>query len=306
MTLAGGVGAARFLEGLIRVVPQKRITILGNVGDDAEFHGLHVSPDLDIVAYTLAGVVDPVKGWGFRDDTFHCRKMLQSYGYQTWFNLGDRDLATHLYRTEQLSRGKSLSAVTANIVSNLGLDVTLLPSSDDLLQTYVYTRSGRMHFQEYMVRFQTKPAVNRIIFRGAESAKPAPKVLKSIANADGIIICPSNPIVSIGAILAVRGIRSALRRTRARVVGISPIVGGKTVKGPADKLMKSLGVEPSALGVAKLYRDFLDALIIDKVDRKFAPQIQSLGIKTIVTQTLMKTMINKVHLARVAVSEFKS
>jgi LPPG:FO 2-phospho-L-lactate transferase len=306
VTLAGGVGAARFLEGLIRVVPQNRITIIGNVGDDTEFHELHVSPDLDIVAYTLAGLVDPAKGWGFKGDTFHCQKMLQTYGYQTWFNLGDRDLATHLYRTEQLSRGQRLSAVTANIVSSLGLNVTLLPSSDDLLQTYVYTRSGRMHFQEYMVRFQTKPKVNRIFFKGAESAKPGPKVLQSIANADGIIICPSNPIVSIGAILAVRGIRSALSRTRARVVAISPILGGKTVKGPADKLMKSLGMEASALAVAKLYRNFVDTLIIDKVDRKLAPQIRSLGIKTIVTQTLMKTMIDKVRLARVAVSEFKS
>jgi LPPG:FO 2-phospho-L-lactate transferase len=163
-----------------------------------------------------------------------------------------------------------------------------------------------MHFQEYMVRFQTKPKVNRILFKGAESAKPGRKVLQSIANADGIIICPSNPIVSIGAILAVRGIPSALSRTKARVVGISPIVGGKTVKGPADKLMKSLGMEASALGVAKFYRNFVDTLIIDKVDRKLAPKIRSLGIKTIVTQTLMKTMIDKVRLARVAVSEFKS
>jgi LPPG:FO 2-phospho-L-lactate transferase len=306
VALAGGVGAARFLEGLIRVVPQKRITIIGNVGDDTEFYELHVSPDLDIVAYTLAGLVDPAKGWGFRGDTFHCQKMLQRYGYQTWFNLGDRDLATHLHRTQQLSQGKRLSAVTADIVSHLGLNVTLLPASDDLLQTYVHTRSRLMHFQEYMVRFQTKPKVNRIFFKGAESAKPAPKVLESITNAAGIIICPSNPIVSIGAILAVRGIRTALRRTKAPVVGISPIVGGKTVKGPADKLMKSLGMEASALGVAKLYRSFLDTLIIDKVDRKLAPQIRSLGIKTIVTQTLMKTMTDKVRLARVAVSEFKT
>lgn len=306
VTLAGGVGAARFLEGLVRVVPQKRITIIGNVGDDTEVHGLHVSPDLDIVAYTLAGQVDPVKGWGFRGDTFHCQSMLQRYGSETWFNLGDRDLATHLYRTEQLNRGKKLSTVTGNIVSDLGLDVTLLPSSDDLLQTYIYTRTRRMHFQDYMVRFQTKPHVNRIFFKGAESAKPAPRVLKSLTNAEGVIICPSNPIVSIGAILAVKGIRSALRETKARVVAISPIVGGKTVKGPADKLMKYLGMEASAFGVAKCYVDFLDTLIIDKIDGKLAPQIRSLGIKTIVTQTLMKTMIDKVRLARIAVSEFNS
>jgi LPPG:FO 2-phospho-L-lactate transferase len=306
VTLAGGVGAARFLEGLIHVVPQERITIIGNVGDDTEFYGLHVSPDLDIVAYTLAGLVDTAKGWGFRSDSFHCQKMLETYGYRTWFNLGDRDLATHLFRTEQLRRGKKLSGVTANIISRLGLDVTLLPSTDDPLQTHVSTATRLMHFQDYMVRYQTKPKVNRVIFKGAQSAKPAPRVLQSLMKADGIIICPSNPIVSIGAILAVKRIRAAFKKTEARIVGVSPIVGGKTIKGPADKLMKSLGTEPSAVGVAELYRDFMDTLIIDKVDQKLAPQIKSLGIKTIVAQTLMKTMSDKVHLARVALSEIKS
>jgi LPPG:FO 2-phospho-L-lactate transferase len=306
VALAGGVGAARFLEGLIRVVPQKRITIIGNVGDDTEFYGLHVSPDLDIVAYTLAGLVNPEKGWGFKADTFQCQNMLEMYGYATWFNLGDRDLATHLHRTEQLRHGNKLSTATANIVSGLGLDVTLLPSSDDLLQTYVFAAGRWMHFQEYMVRFQTKPKVSRVRFKGASSARPAPEVVRSILNADGIIICPSNPIVSIGAILAVNGVRSALRNTKARIVGVSPIVGGKTVKGPADKLMKSLETEVSAVGVATLYRDFLDTLIMDKVDQKLASRIESLGIKTIVTQTLMNTIADKVRLARVAVSEFKS
>jgi LPPG:FO 2-phospho-L-lactate transferase len=304
--LAGGVGAARFLEGLIRVVPQKRIAIIGNVGDDAQFYGLHVSPDLDIVSYTLAGLVNPETGWGFRGDTFQCQKTLQRYGYQTWFNLGDRDLATHLYRTEQLDRGRRLSDVTADIVSGLGLNITLLPSSNDILQTYVTATGKRMHFQEYMVRYQTKPRVNRVFFKGRESAKPAPGVIRSIMNAEGIIICPSNPIVSIGAILAVKGIRSALRKTKARIVGISPILGGKTVKGPADKLMKSLGTEVSAVGVAQLYRDFLDTLIIDAVDRKLAPRINALGVKAIVAQTLMKTMNDKVRLARLTVSEIKS
>jgi len=306
VTLAGGVGAARFLEGLIRAVPQKRVTIIGNVGDDSEFYGLHVSPDLDIVAYTLAGLVDREKGWGFKGDTFHCQKMLQRYGYEPWFNLGDSDLATHLYRTSKLMRGEKLSSVTASIVSDLGLHVSLLPSTDDLLQTHVISGNRRMHFQEYMVRFHTKPTVKRVFFKGAEAAKPAPKVIQSIKNAEGIIICPSNPIVSIGAILAVRGIRSALRKTRARIVAISPIVGGKTIKGPADKMMKSLGVEPSALGVAEYYRDFIDALIIDRVDKKLAAPIRALGVKAIVTQTLMKTMADKVHLAQAAVSELKS
>jgi LPPG:FO 2-phospho-L-lactate transferase len=306
VALAGGVGAARFLQGLIRVVPQDRITIIGNVGDDSEFYGLHVSPDLDIVAYTLAGLVDQRKGWGFKGDTFHCQEMLHRYGYRTWFNLGDRDLATHLYRTEQLRHGKRLSSVTANLVSTLGLHVTLLPSSDDVLQTYVSSGKRRMHFQEYMVKFQTKPKVKRIFFKGKQSARPAPRVVHSIGSAEGIIICPSNPIVSIGAILAVREIRSALRRSMARIVAISPIVGGKTVKGPADKLMKALGIESSAVGLATIYRDFLDTLIIDRVDRKLAPQIRALGIKPVVTQTLMKTMVDKMRLARIAVSELKS
>ena len=306
VTLAGGVGAARFLQGLIRVVPQDHVTVIGNVGDDTEFYGLHVSPDLDIVTYTLAGLVDPLKGWGFRDDTFQCQQMLQKYGCNTWFNLGDRDLATHIYRTQQLIRGRPLSAVTADIVSALGLNITLLPSTNDLLQTYVVSSTRKMHFQEYMVKLQTKPNVRRVLFKGVETAKPAPKVVQSIMKADGIIICPSNPIVSIGAILAIQGIRSALRDTQAPIVGINPIIAGKTVKGPADKLMKSLGYEPSAIGVARYYKDFLDTLIVDNVDRKLAPTIRSLGIKTVVTQTLMRSMRDKARLARVALSEFKS
>ena len=286
-------------------MPQRRITIIGNVGDDTQFYGLHVSPDLDIVTYTLAGMIDPIRGWGFKGDTFYCQKMLQRYGYKTWFNIGDRDLATDLYRTEQMCQGKRLSAATASIVSRLGLDVTLLPSTDDLLQTYVLSGRSRMHFQEYMVRRQTRPKVKSVLFKGSDSARAAPHVIQSISEASGIIICPSNPIVSIGAILAVKGIRAALRETQARIIGISPIVGGKTVKGPADKLMKSSGIEASAIGVAKYYKDFLDVLIIDKIDAQLAPQIRSLGIKPIVTQTLMKTMTDKVHLAQRAISEFR-
>jgi len=304
VALAGGVGAARFLEGLIRVVQQKDITIIGNVGDDTNVYGLHVSPDLDIVTYTLAGLVDASKGWGFRGDTFQCQALLSRYGFETWFNLGDRDLATHIYRTEELQKGKRLSSVTADLVSRLGLRLKLLPASDDLLQTYVVSGRRKMHFQEYMVKLKTRPKVQGVFFRGAESAKPAKQVTASIAKADGIIICPSNPIVSIGAILAVRGIKFALRKTKAKIVGISPILGGKTVKGPADKLMRALGVEPSALGVAEFYSEFIDTLIIDRVDKALAPDIEALGIKPIVTNTLMRTMADKVRLAKIAVSEF--
>ncbi len=306
VALAGGIGAARLLEGLIRVVPQKNITIIGNVADDTNIYGLHVSPDLDIVTYTLAGLVDASKGWGFQDDTFHCQTLLRKYGFETWFNLGDRDLATHIYRTEQLRRGRQLSNVTADLVSRLRLRVRLLPATDDPLQTYVVSGGREIHFQEYMVKLRTRPKVQGVFFRGAKSAKPAKEVTLSIAKAKGIIVCPSNPIVSIGAILAVDGIKAALRKAKAMVVGISPIVGGKTVKGPADKLMKALGIEPTALGVAECYSDFLDALIIDRVDRALAPEIETLGIRPVVANTLMRTMADKVRLATIAVSELNN
>jgi LPPG:FO 2-phospho-L-lactate transferase len=306
VALAGGIGAARFLEGLVRVIPQEKITIIGNVGDDIEIYGLHVSPDLDIVAYTLAGLVDPNKGWGFRGDTFHCQEILCKYGYETWFHIGDRDMATHLYRTQQLRGGSSLSKVTHDLVRSLGLRVKLLPATDDQLTTYVTSRGRRMHFQEYMVKRGTKPRIDRVIFQGAKSTEPADGVLESITRAKGVLVCPSNPIVSIGAILAVPKIRAALQRAKTKVVAVSPIIGGKTVKGPADKLMKSLGVEPSAFGVAECYGDFLDTIIIDRVDRKLAPKIEALGIKATVTQTLMKTMADKVRLARLALSEIES
>jgi LPPG:FO 2-phospho-L-lactate transferase len=306
VALAGGVGAARFLEGVIRVVPQEEVIIIGNVGDDIEVYGLHVSPDLDIVAYTLAGLVDPNKGWGFRGDTFRCQDALRKFGYATWFNIGDRDMATHLHRTQKLSEGKRLSQVTEDLVRSLGLRVKLLPSTDDQLTTYVTSRGKRMHFQEYMVKRRTKPRVDKVIFEGTKSAKPAKGVLESIATAKGVLVCPSNPIVSIGAVLAVPKIRTALKRTKAKVLAISPIIGGKTVKGPADKLMKSIGIEPSAVGVAECYRDFLDTLIIDRVDRKLAPKIEALGIRAIVAQTLMKTYADKTRLARLALSELES
>jgi LPPG:FO 2-phospho-L-lactate transferase len=303
VALAGGVGAARFLEGLIRVVPQNQLSIIGNIGDDIEIHGLHISPDLDIVLYTLAGVVDPNKGWGLRGDTFETQKQLRQYGRETWFNLGDRDIATHIYRTEQLHSGRLLSDVTQHLVQRFGLRIRLTPATDSPLQTYVTTNIGRMHFQEYMVKKQAKPKVHKVTFQGARTASPAKHVLPFIREARVVIISPSNPIVSIGAILAVPGIRAALQRTRAKVVGISPIVGGKTVKGPADKLMKGIGLEPTALGVARYYEDFLDTLIIDRVDRKLAHEIEKLGVRTITTNTLMKTMADKIRLARMAISE---
>ena len=305
VVLAGGIGAARFLAGLVRVVPQNQITIIGNVGDDFEIHGLHISPDLDIVLYTLARVVNPSKGWGFRGDTFECQKMLRQYGRETWFNLGDRDLATHIYRTEQLRKGRLLSEVTQHLVRRFGLRIKLFPATDDSFQTYVATNNGRMHFEEYMVKKQTRPRVRRVTFEGSRLATPGNHVIESIGAAKGVIISPSNPIVSIGAILGVPGIRPALQETKAKVVGISPIVAGKTVKGPADKLMKGLGLKSSALGVAEYYRDFLDTLIIDRADSRLVPDIENLGIKPVVTNTLMRKMTDKISLARIAISELQ-
>ena len=305
LALAGGVGGARFLEGLIRLVPQRNLTVIGNVGDDEEVYGLHVSPDLDIVTYTLAEIVDPVKGWGIRNDTFTCQKALEQYGYGTWFNIGDRDLATQIYRTEQLRKGRSLSEVTAEIAKRLGLKIRLLPATDDDFRTHVVSNGRHMHFQDYMVRLQTRPRVDRVLFHGSRSARPAKGVLRSIQQADGIIVCPSNPIVSIGAILTVPRIRRALCKARCRIVAISPIIGGKTIKGPADKLMRSLGVEPSVVGVAQVYRDFLDTLIIDRVDGDLEKRIEVLGIKVVITDTIMRSLTDKVRLARIALRELQ-
>ena len=303
VSLAGGVGAARFLEGLVRVVPQRELTVIGNVGDDMEVYGLHVSPDLDIVTYTLSGMVDTSKGWGIKNDTFSFLSALRRYGYETWFNIGDQDLATHTFRTEQLRKGHSLTQVTATIVNRFALRIRLLPATDDNFQTYVTCNGTERHFQEYMVKLQTKPRVQHVAFHGAKSAKPTHDVVRSIREARGIIVCPSNPIVSIGAILNVPRIRDVLRNSANKVNAISPIVRGKTIKGPADKLMRALGLEPTAVGVAECYRDFLDVLILDRKDKHLAKRVERLGIRAVVTNTIMATLGDKIRLARATMSE---
>ena len=297
--LAGGVGAARFLQGLVRIVPEKEVTVIVNTGDDIELYGLHVSPDLDIVMYTLAGIVDEEKGWGIRGDTFHCLETLRKYGHETWFNLGDRDLATHIYRTHLLKNGLSLSEVTSRLCQALGLSVKILPMTNDRFATKITTDSGLMHFQEYLVKRGAQDRVVNVVFEGAEEAQPAPRVVDSILESDVVIVCPSNPIVSIGTMLSVKNVRPALKETKAKVVAISPIVGGHPIKGPADKLMQGLGLEVSAHSVAKLYQDFLDTFIIDQVDKAEKEHIESLGVQVIVTNTIMKTLEDKVQLAKV-------
>ncbi len=303
--LAGGVGAARFLQGLVKVVPEKIVTVIVNTGDDIELYGLHISPDLDIVMYTLAGIVDGEKGWGIRGDTFQCLNMLQRYGHETWFNLGDIDFATHIYRNNLLNNGLSLSEVTKILCQRLGLRLRILPMTEDKVETKIVTPIGTTHFQEYLVKRKAQDKVIDVKFEGAEKAKPAPEVVESIFNAQTVIICPSNPIVSIGTILSLKGVREALKETEAKIAAISPIVGGSPIKGPADKLMRGLGLEVSAYSVAYLYRDFLDTFVIDNIDQTEKERIESLGLDVVVTDTIMKKIEDKIRLAKVTLNQLE-
>ena len=298
--LAGGVGAARFLTGLNQIVKQQEIAVIGNTGDDIDLFGLHISPDLDIVAYTLAGIVDDDRGWGVKDDTYECLEMLRKLGLDTWFTLGDKDFATHIFRTDLLKKGFTLSQVTDRICQSLGLQISLIPMTDDKFETRIKVEGGSVHFEEYFVKRAAKETVLGVEFAGAAEAKPSPKVIDSIMKAERVIICPSNPIVSIGTILSVKGVRETLQKTNAKIVGISPIVAGAPIKGPADKLLRGLGLEVSAFSVAKIYADFLDSFIIDKLDAAEGDAIEALGVKVKVTNTVMKTLADKVSLARVA------
>ena len=295
--LAGGVGAARFLTGLTKLVKPKDLSVVVNTGDDIELFGLHISPDVDIVTYTLAGIVDETKGWGIKGDTFRCLEMLKKHGEDMWFGLGDRDLATHLYRTQRLKQGFTLTQIASEVCGVLGLNVKVLPMSNDKFETKVRTNAGWMHFEEYFVQRQAKDEILDVKFIGASAAKPSPGVLDAILDAETVVVCPSNPVVSIGTILAVDGVRDALKRTSARVVGVSPIVAGLPLKGPADKMLRSLGVEVSAFGVAKFYSDFLDAFVIDAMDAGLRSRIERLGIDVKVTNTVMKSLEDKVALA---------
>ena len=301
VALAGGVGAARFLAGLVRVIAPQKLLVIGNTGDDAEIHGLDISPDLDTLVYTLAGLADPVRGWGLEGDTFRCLQALGRLGAETWFQLGDRDLATHLYRTERLRQGATLTEVTGEIAGALGVRARVVPMSDQPVRTRLETRRGSLDFQTYFVRRRARDAVLSVRLAGVEEARPAPGVLEAVAEARAVVVCPSNPILSIGPILAVPGIREALRNTRAPVAAISPIVGGRALKGPAARMMRSMGLRPSALQVAELYRDFLDVFVLDRLDESLAPRIEALGMRAVVTNTIMTGLAEKKALARVVV-----
>ena len=295
--LAGGVGASRFLQGLVDVVDPARVTSISNTGDDVEMFGLHVSPDVDIVIYALAGVVNPETGWGIEGDTFAAADALKRFGYERWFNLGDRDMAMAVHRTRLLKEGHAMHEIISALATAWDLSCTILPMSDDRIETRIIGDDGEIAFQDYMVKLRTEPEVKAIRFAGIESAKPAPGVLGALTDADVVVIAPSNPLVSIGPILAVPGIRDALKETKAARVAVSPIIAGGVVKGPAAKMMQSLGHEVSAVGVAEMYKDVLDVMVIDDQDRELAPRIEALGIRCHVTDTMMTSAKRKAELA---------
>lgn len=298
VVLAGGVGASRFLQGLVQVVDPARVTVISNTGDDLDFLGLRVSPDVDIVIYALAGSVNPETGWGLAGDTFHVVEALERYGYSRWFHLGDRDLATALHRTRLLREGWPLHRVVEAIASAWGLRCRILPMCDERVETRVTTPEGELPFQEYMVRRAAEPEVLAIRFAGVEEAHPAPGVVEALAAADVVILAPSNPFVSIGPILAVPGVREALESTRAARVAVSPIIAGQAVKGPAAKMLASLGHEVSALGVARLYRGLVDVMVIDEADAELVPAVEALGMACLAVPTLMADAAAKAALAR--------
>jgi LPPG:FO 2-phospho-L-lactate transferase len=306
LALAGGVGAARFLAGLVRVVDPAELVIVGNTGDDEVFHGLRVCPDLDTVTYTLAGAVGST-GWGLEGDTFTALEALARYGEPTWFRLGDRDLATHIYRTNRLAAGATLSQVTREITRAWGVQSRLVPMSDDRVATRIEVDdpggAGAVGttMQEWFVRDRCEPPVAAVHFDGAAAARPSPGVVEAIAAADGIFLCPSNPVISLGPILAVPGIRDALARRREHVVGVSPIIKGATVKGPADRLMAATGIEVSCAGVAQAYADICGTLLIDSLDADRCFDVEDAGVRPVVTPILMRDAAGAERLARTAI-----
>ena len=295
--LAGGVGGARFLRGLCRHTDPRHTTVIGNTGDDEEFFGLHVAPDLDTVLYTLAGRADPVRGWGLHGETFHCLHAVGTLGGPTWFQLGDRDLATHLVRTAWLRAGWSLSRITATLARAHGVRVRLLPMTDDRVRTFVQTERGRLPFQDYLVRGRARGRVRRIEVAGAARARPAPGVLAALQTSDAVVIAPSNPLVSIGPMLALPGVRKALAHRRGTAVAVSPLVGGRAVRGPLPRMLRGLGLEVSPRGVARLYRGLVDVFVLDRVDRGWASRVEALGVRTLVTDTVMRTPAAAARLA---------
>ena len=296
--LAGGVGAARLLSGLVAVMPQEDLTVIVNTGDDFRWHGLLVCPDIDTIIYTLAGIVNPETGWGVEGDTFRCLERLSTLGLDPWFRIGDRDVATHIYRTNLLAGGLTLTSATEAIRKRNGIRASILPMTDSPVPTIVDTDEGTLEFQDYFVRRRCAPRVRGIRFKDIRGALPAPGVEEALADADAIIICPSNPFISIGPILAVPGIEEAIENSPATVAAVSPVIGGKAVKGPTAVMLSQLGHEVSPVGVAKIYSGLLDVFLVDESDAAFAPGISAMGIETHASRILMDTPSASESLAR--------
>ncbi|MBV8385494.1 MAG: 2-phospho-L-lactate transferase, partial [Acidimicrobiia bacterium] len=297
--LAGGVGAARLLRGLVQVCEPAEITAVVNTGDDVVLHGLHVSPDIDTIVYTLAGAVNPETGWGLTGETWAAMDALERYGGITWFRLGDRDLATHLYRTQRLGEGASLSDVTREVAAAWGLELHVVPMSDDRVETRVDVEGeGEIAFQDYFVRHRHSVPAKAVRYAGAADARPAPGVLETLLSATRVVVCPSNPILSIAPIMNVPGIEDAVAARRDDVVAVSPIVAGAAIKGPADRLMAELGVEPTVVGVARLYAPFAGTLVVDEADAGLASAVEGEGVRCVVAPTVMRGAPEAAALAR--------
>jgi LPPG:FO 2-phospho-L-lactate transferase len=296
--LTGGTGGAKFVDGLRQVIPAEDITLIVNTGDDLMWWGLYVSPDVDSITYVLAGLLSRERGWGVKGDTFFCLQAMGQLGEPIWFHAGDRDLALHIFRTKRLTESKTLTEVTAEIAHKLGVKARILPMSNSRVETRVDTPSGELSFEEYLVQRWYQDPVNSVRFAGAADAEPAPGVIDAIVSADTVLLAPSNPVTSIGPILAVPGVREALQRTKARIAAVSPIVAGEAVAGPAGILMSSQGLPVSVAGVAQAYQDFLDLLVVDVRDAQVAEDLRETGLRVHTTHTIMRTPEDKAELAR--------
>ena len=306
VVLTGGTGGAKFAQGLKQVVPVRDLAFIVNTGDDLRWWGLHVSPDVDSITYALAGTLSRERGWGVEGDTFETLEAMRRLGAPSWFQLGDRDLMLHKSRTEMLAAGKSLSQATAEIARIMGIESRILPMTDDRVETRIQTPEGELNFQEYFVRERYQVAVEGVFFAGAEQARPAPGVVEAIAAAEVVLLAPSNPVTSIAPILAIPGLRQALKQTPARVAAVSPIVGGAAVSGPAGELMRTQGLAVSAEGVARAYSAFLDVLIVDEQDAAEKTAVEQLGVELRTARTVMKSDVDKAELAWTAVEIARS
>jgi len=295
--LAGGTGGAKLAHGFAMLGESVELTVVVNIGDDAEIHGLHVSPDIDALLYTLAGLIDAQRGWGVHGDTHTAHAMLERYGGPTWFTIGDADLATNVERTRRLREGERLTDATAAMASALGIDARILPASDDRYRTCLQTDEGLLEFQDYFVRRRQEPVVRGVVLDGVEAARPTHQVLDAIGGAELVVIGPSNPLVSIGPTLELAGVREALLGSAAARVAVSPIVGGRALKGPADRMLASMGHESSALGVARLYAGLIDHFVLDETDARLAPAIEALGVAAEVLPTVMRSDVDREALA---------